>query len=392
MRIVCALVIALGLFAPLPSGAQTKDPYVINVVLSLTGTAAFSGESHHKTLVELEHYVNEHGGVRGRPIHFDFHDDGTNPATAVQIVNGILPSKPSIVLGSGIVATCSAMAPLMVNGPVQYCISPGYTPKPDSYSFSASTSLNYLVPAMVRFLRDKGYRRIAVISATDATGQAADKATLDGLKRKENEGTTIVDYQHFNPGDVSVSAQVASMKAARPDAVVAWATGSPFGTVLRALNDGGLKVPVMTSAANMTREQLEQYASFVPDELYFNTFRFYDRAHISPGPLKKNVDAFYEQFRKDNVAPQPDSSYAWDVGLIVVSALRDLGLDATAAQIRDYIESLHSFVGINGVYDFLTHDQHGLTDSAVLVVRWNAKTRDWIAVSGPFGKPFPNAK
>ena len=235
------IVVSLGLLAPVSVAAQTKDPYVINVVLPLTGTAAFSGESHHKTLVELEHYVNEHGGVRGRPIHFDFHDDGSNPTTAVQIVNGILPSKPSVILGSGIVATCSAMAPLMANGPVQYCISPGYsTGNLDSYSFSASTSLNYLVPAMVRFPRD---RRVTGVSPSSRQPmqpeQAADKATLDGLKRKENDGTTIVDYQHFNPGDVSVSAQVASMKAARPDAVVAWATGSPFGTVLRALNDGG---------------------------------------------------------------------------------------------------------------------------------------------------------
>ena len=389
LRAFAAALAVLALATPQAAPAQTKPaPYVINVVLSLTGSAAFSAASHHETLVEFERYIDSHGGIRGRPIHFDFHDDESNPAVAVQITNGLLPSKPIVILGSGIVATCSAMAPLMVNGPVQYCISPGFFPKPGSNSFSASTSLDYLVPAVLRFMRDKGYKRLAVVSATDATGQSADHATLDGLRRPENKGITVVDYEHVSPADVSMSAQISNLKSARPDAVVAWVTGTPFGTVLRALNDAGLDVPVLTSAANMNRDQLAQYARFIPKRLYFNSFRFFDRAHIAPGPLKTNVDAFFDQFRKDGVKPSPDSSYAWDVGLIVVSALRDLGLNATPEALREYIFNIRSFVGINGVYDFATHDQHGLTDSAIIVVRWVPEKGDWVAVSTPFAKPL----
>lgn len=388
-RAAGAALALVALLAPLPSPAQTQPPYLIPVVLSLTGAAAFSAQSHHETLEEFERFTNAHGGIKGRPIHFDFHDDTSNPATAVQITNALIATKTPIILGSGIVATCSAIAPLVAaSGPVQFCFSPGFFPKPGSYSFSGSTSLDYLVPTVLRFMRDKGYKRLAFISATDATGQSADKASLDGLKKPENAGITVTDYEHFNPTDVSVTAQITNLKASHPEGVVVWASGPAFGTVLRALNDAGVDVPVLTSAANMNKTQLDQYARFVPKELYFNTFRFFDRAHIAPGPLKTNVEAFYDQFRKDGVQVAPDSSYAWDVGMITVAALRDLGVGATPEQIRDYIEKLHNFAGINGTYDFSINDQHGLTEQAVLVVRWQPDKHDWVAVSGPNGKPL----
>jgi hypothetical protein len=39
--------------------------------------------------------------------------------------------------------------------------------------------------------------------------------------------------------------------------------------------------------------------------------------------------------------------------MIAVHALRHLGPAATPQQYRDYVNSLHSWAGINGVYDFL---------------------------------------
>ena len=68
MRAVAAAFGMLMLSTPLAAPAQTNTaPYVINVVLSLTGTAAFSAASHHETLVEFERYVDSHGGVRRPP-------------------------------------------------------------------------------------------------------------------------------------------------------------------------------------------------------------------------------------------------------------------------------------------------------------------------------------
>ncbi len=85
----------------------------------------------------------------------------------------------------------------------------------------------------------------------------------------ENAGALDVVHEHFNVTDLSVNAQIERIKAANPQVLIAWTTGTPFGTVLRAVNDTGLNVPVYTNAGNLTYGQMAQYKDFLPKELDF---------------------------------------------------------------------------------------------------------------------------
>ena len=105
--------------------ATAADPYDINVVLPITGTFAFVGTTHQKELQVLEGIVNKQGGIQGRPVHFVFHDDTSNPEVSLQIHQGILAKHPAVVFGSSLGALCQATTPLYLNnGPVNYCVSP----------------------------------------------------------------------------------------------------------------------------------------------------------------------------------------------------------------------------------------------------------------------------
>lgn len=74
--------------------------------------------------------------------------------------------------------------------------------------------------------------------------------------------------------------------------------------------------------------------------------------------------------------------------MLVVSALRKLGPNATAQQIRDYLANLQGFGGINGVYDFKKTPQRGVNDSSVYVTRWDASQKTWVVVSQSRGVPL----
>lgn len=67
--------------------------------------------------------------------------------------------------------------------------------------------------------------------------------------------------------------------------------------------------------------------------------------------------------------------------MILISALRKLGPNATAAQVHDYIENLRGWVGINGPYDFVAVPQRGLGLSSVVITKWDPATERWDAVS-----------
>jgi branched-chain amino acid transport system substrate-binding protein len=135
---VAAAVLIAGMSASVP--ARAADPYTIDVILSLTGAFAFLGTAEGESLKTLETLINKEGGIKGQPVHFNLLDDQTSPAVAVQLANGIIAKHPPVMLGPTFLASCLAIAPLMRNGPVDYCFAPTIHPAPGSYVFSGGAS------------------------------------------------------------------------------------------------------------------------------------------------------------------------------------------------------------------------------------------------------------
>lgn len=117
-----------------PTAGSAADPFEINVIVPLTGPGAFLGKNEAESLALVERNVNAAGGVRGRPIKFVVADDESNPQVAVQLTNRLLAKNVPIILGGTLLASCLAMAPLVKNGPVLYCLSPGSIRSPEATS------------------------------------------------------------------------------------------------------------------------------------------------------------------------------------------------------------------------------------------------------------------
>jgi branched-chain amino acid transport system substrate-binding protein len=382
---LAACVLALGVF-----GARAADPYRIHVILPLTGGAAFLGKGEQQALQLFEKLVNQEGGINGQPLELVFHDDQTSPQTTVQIANGILPEKPAVMLGSSIVAMCSAMAPLLKEGPFDYCLSPGVHPAAGSYQYSTSTDTHALIEALVRYFRLRGLTKIAFMSSTDASGQDAERGFDEVIKLPENSSIQVVERQRFNPTDVSVSAQIERVKAANPQAFIAWSTGAPIATVFKGILQAGLDVPFGTTNGNQTYAQMNQYKDFLPKELYIPTSLFLP--HEGMFQLDPQVEElqkkFHAAFKAANVKLDNMSALAWDPANLVIGALRKLGTKATAQQIKQYVDSQTSYPGINGIYDFKSVPQRGLTVKNALVTRWDPAADTWTVVSQPTGTPL----
>jgi branched-chain amino acid transport system substrate-binding protein len=333
--------------------------------------------------------VNKDGGIRGRPLRFIYHDDKTDPQVAIQLLNAIVENHPPIVLGSSTTGPCHAMEPIVAsNGPLDYCFTPAIYPGRGSFMFSASIASADQVAAMVRYFRDRGWKRIALVTATDVGGQEADSNVDAVLDRPENKGqVTLVDREHFNTTDLTVMAQLAKIKAAQPQAVILWASGTPFTTLLRDAAAIGLDVPIAATNADMTFVQMKQYASFLPSELLFPGSPYL--AGVAPTKDARGVQRrFFDAMSAAGIRPDFIYSVAWDPGLIAVDALRTMGPSATADQLRAFIEGLHGFHGILGDYDFRDGSQRGLTQGDVMMMRWDRARDSWTAVSQLGGQPL----
>jgi branched-chain amino acid transport system substrate-binding protein len=381
--------IALAALAALLAPAGAAQAYDIDVVLPLTGPGAFLGQGERQSLQLVEKSVNGGGGIKGQELHFVFHDDQSSPQVGVQLASEIVAKQPAVLLGSSLVAICRAIVPLVKNGPVEYCFSPGLHPDAGSYAFTASVSTLDLADAVVRYFRMKGWTRVALMVSSDATGQDAEDGLKQVLARPENKAMQVVTTQHFNINDVSVSAQIENVKAADPQCFIAWSTGTPIATIFRAMLQAGLDVPFGTTDGNMTYAQMEQYASFLPKQLFIPSGMFIVRdASLLPPEVAKAHAEFYKIFDAAGIKPDEPSELAWEPAMIVVHALRSLGPKASAAQLRAFIAGLKGYASIDGVYDFPRQPQRGLDVSNAVVTLWNKQSKSFDVVSKPAGEPL----
>ena len=195
----------------------------------------------------------------------------------------------------------------------------------------------------------------------------------------------------FNPSDVSVAAQAQQIKAAGAQAVIAWTSGAPMGTVLKGLVQAGLDLPVATTDANMTRAQMQQYGGFLPDEMLFMSTPW--PAHGTELVLAPEVAAAQQTmlaaYQAAGAAPDIAVAHAWDPAMLAAAALRQLGAGAGPEQMRAYLAGVQGWGGINGVYDFGAVPQRGLDERDAVVTRWQPDRKAWTIVSKPGGDPLP---
>lgn len=385
LKIVTIFLVVL-LAAPRTGLAQ--ESIAIPLILPLTGIGAFVGHEQQIAAKAVEAAVNKSGGINGRPLSFAIQDDASNPQVAVQLVQALRAQHVPLVLGPTWAASCGAVLPLdQADGPLTYCLSNSIQPPAGSYVFSAIFSTKDMLLASLRYFRAQGWKRIAYIVSSDATGQDAERAIEAALAAPDNGDIQVVAREHFTTTDLNVAAQMAQIKAAQPQALIAWAAGTPSVTLFRSEFDAGLNVPTLTSPANLNYAQLKRQSAFLPQVIIFPGSAAAAPSVATTREWRAALSAFNEAVTGPDVRPDQILAGTWDPLMLLVSALRKLGPTATAAQLRQYVAGTKRWAGVLGIYDFPAIPQRGLDASSVVIIRWDAAKSIWYAVSRPGGSP-----
>ncbi len=375
------------------SGAAKGSPYVIHAILSLTGSAAFLGTEERTALLALQDQVNSSGGIDGHPLKFDISDNQSTASVSVSLASPLISQVPVLMVGSVTTVDKPVDALVTSSGPVIYDLSPGDHPARGSFVYSSGNSTTNQTEAFVSFAEGKGWHHIAAITSTDASGQDGWK-NLQKAVAASNGGVTITDHETFDPSAVSVTTQLSKIKSTNPQAIVVWTTGTPFTTVIKGIQQLGMgSTPMMTTNGNESYKELTGLGSALPTQLYFPSSQYQVPLQSLSGPSKTAVQNFNSAIKAAGL-PLPDEgdTLAWDPGLIFVSALTKLGVNATASQVHSYIDSLTNFAGVNGTYNFTdpsVPDNRGVGLNSVYVAQWNPTAKNWVAVTGPGGKGTP---
>jgi branched-chain amino acid transport system substrate-binding protein len=388
IRSLATLAAVVLLTSSLPRAASAADTYDVYAILPTTGGAAFLGKAEAEALKVFSDDLNRHGGIKGRPLNVIVLDDQTNPQVAVQLMNGAVEKHPAIVLDGGPAATCRATAAVIANGPFQYCLTPSIHPAAGSFQFSALYSSDDILAVSMRYLAARGFKKIAVLNGTDASGQDADTILQALIKTPEftKAGVSFVAYEHYGLTDISVDAQLSRIKAAGAQAFIAFTTGTAIATVLHGVQNIGLDIPLVTSPGNMSYAQMESYKGFIPKELLFAGPPSLVPEQLTDKGVRDAVTQFTAAFKAAN-GQRPDllAAVAWDPISLLSEILNKRGPGATSEQLRADVAATKDWAGTLGRYNFIATPQRGISQNWVIMERWDPDKDAWVAVSKPGG-------
>lgn len=355
-------------------------------MVSETGSAAFLGQLEAKSLKALTAYDNAHGGIDGHPISLDLKDNQSSPSVAVSIATPWVTSGVPFILDGSIVAADAPVDALAgPTGPVMYDLSPGVHPKPNSYVWSAGISTTSDAEAYLNFLKAKGLTRIAAITSTDGSGKDGWTQLKNQLKKPAYSGFTMLSHQTFDPTAVSVTTQLSIIKAANPQAIVVWTTGTPVGTVFKGMASLGMSnIPTVTTDGNAISQELDSFSSVVPKNLYIPTGPLFLSPSLLSGSLKTAISNFDTAIKADGGSPNDGWGLSASAFDIMVHAVRVLGVNATAVQLHNYLQTkVKNYAGIYGIYNMSASDHRGVHAQDIYMTDWNGSS--FVPVSGPAG-------
>jgi branched-chain amino acid transport system substrate-binding protein len=341
---------------------RDENAYVLGVIASQTGPGSQLGVGELRGAQLATDRLNATGGVNGRPLRLMTADDQSNPAQAVLAARRMIDHVDAIV-GPSLSGPCRAVIPLATSAQVvNYCLSPGIKPAADGWQWSASAATQALAEQLLEYWKHRGITRIGLVFTTDASGVDGAESTRHAAT---TVGATVVGSASYSPDSVSVTSQLQSVIAGKPQALVVWSSGAAAGVAFKGVQQMGLHLPVATTNGNLTYSFLDRIADYLPETLLIPATQDFWWQHSPRGEDARKLEQDYHDSYVARFGEQPDfgPGVAFDAVSLIAKALYD------PRGTRVALQNLREFVGVAGTYSFSPASHRGLTRDDVGIVR-----------------------
>ncbi|WP_321865280.1 ABC transporter substrate-binding protein [Paraburkholderia tropica] len=361
----------LALFAlPSLAFAQIK----IGLVLSLTGPAASLGIPARDTAAMLPTQI------AGQQVQYIVLDDASDTTQAVQDTKKLIDEQHvDAIIGSSITPNTLAMLDVIAQGetPTISLASSAKIIEPVDdkrhWMFKTPQTDAMMAGAIAEHAAAHNVKTLAYIGQADALGDAF---YAEVAKAAQARGIRVVANERFNRTDASVTGQALRIVAAKPDAMVVGAAGTPAALPPKALKERGYTGLVYHNHGVGNRDFLrvcgaDCNGTFLPASPVLVAAQLPDNR--PERRLALDYIARYEA-RYGAGSVSAFGAYAWDAGLLLDSAIPVAlksaapGTSAFRHALRDAIEATRGLQTTNGVVNMSTTDHLGLDARARVMV------------------------
>ena len=347
-RVFLSFVVTVGLGLLMGSGCKKKesaaaDEIVIGEFASLTGATASFGQSAHKGVRMAVDEANAAGGVLGKKIRLVTEDDQSKPGEAATVVRRMISrDKPVAIIGEVASSRSLEAAPIAQENKIPM-VSPASTnPKvteTGDYIFRVCFIDPFQGAVLSKFMLQKGWTKAAILM--DVKQDYAVGLTEFFKAHFLKNGGTIVSEQSYSSGDKDFKAQLTSIRATNPEAILVAGYYNEAGLIAGQARELDMNVPLL-GGDGWDSPSLVEVAGDAMNGNYFSN-------HFSSEDKSPAVQNFLTRFRdKYKEVPDAMAALGFDATMLVFDAIRRAGTTDGPA-LRDAIAASRDFPGVTGL-------------------------------------------
>jgi branched-chain amino acid transport system substrate-binding protein len=364
----CAVLL---LASTLPArGGAAPEPIRIGAILSYSGPSAPLGIPQVNALKLAETEINAHGGVAGRPIHFDIVDDGAKPDVAAQLATQMVSSGvAAIICGTRVVTTDAAARVTSAAGVLQVYLTPGaeaWHARDGSVVknvFEAAARDQLEAQALLHYARTKLHAKsIAILHDENLYGTNGAKIVGDQARA---DGMTVLGEEAYPGTATDFTPQIVRLREAKADILILWGATQTPALATRAARTLGIKTPILGSSGILSPAFVNVAGSAADDVYSAANLDFKDPS----AQQRALADAYQKAYNERIVA---FAAQAWDGAHIIAEAIAAAHGKTDGASLQAALERGTPIHGVQGTFRFSPTDHNGLgADDVHIVVARN---------------------
>ncbi|MER7927300.1 MULTISPECIES: ABC transporter substrate-binding protein [unclassified Streptomyces] len=364
VRTVVVLTVALAACsAPGDSGTDSKassGPIKIAVVDAQSGQLSSLGDWEYKGAKLAVDEWNKKGGIDGRKIQLKLFDDQGDPTAGTNIARKLAAEKYVAMLGTAESAVTIAMAPVLQQAKIPNITSgqsDGLVALKSPYLFlNGPTSTTYDTTLAQYLIKDKGYKKIAMITNNGSFGTGEHDAFLKAAK---GLGVSPSTDQVVTTDQKDFSAALTKIRSKKPQVVFIGSEEVEAGLIVKQARDLGITAPFAGAAPQGTPVFIDTAGkAAVEGTIVSSPYLSNDTSDAS----KKFAAAYKAAYGKD---AELHGAKAYDGANILLTALRT-SKAATGRALADAIRAT-AYQGLLGDFSYDTTGV-GITKTTIGVI------------------------
>ena len=340
----------------------------IGGIFPLTGYLSWSGKYKKKAAELKVDMVNQAGGVDGRPLRLIAYDDRSSAEHASLIAQKLVFKHGVVAMvGTGSLPVSHEVAAVANRYRTPAFVNSGYAidPVKDLFVFNTTHKTEFAVAGSLQYFIERGVKRLALLMPFGPLGELGSSLA----KRLSNRmGIRIVGEERFDVASPDVTAQLRRLRDLKPLAFFSFVTGQPTICVSSAMAKLGMDLPLLVSHGNATPSCLKMVCR-TPIQLIVPSGKaMIPDAMEETDPCKNVVKDFCSRHMERYGEPANYySAELSDAIDLTVEGLRRTGT-SSSEDLRDAVESIRNFVGMQGVYDLSPMDHYGTRIEEVVLL------------------------